>query len=290
MWYRSSVKRKPQHGAVAAAAVEAFDGVRVKGEPLRRRILATDVNVLTWDLAIARVVRLASERNGLRVAFVNAQLALIARRKAEVAAALDGFLLLNDGVGVDLASQALYGAPFPANLNGTDFIPALLDALPAGQRLFLLGSTRANIAKAAKVFGRRWPRHSVVGAHHGYFGAKDEAALASTIKAAKPDIVLVGMGCPLQEMWLARNVPEVCPAGFGVGALFDFLTGRFPRAPEGIRRLRLEWAFRLMLEPKRLFHRYIPGNVAFIFAVARQAWTLRRAAHPAPRELDSRPE
>lgn len=262
---------------MTSALVEPLDGVCVNGEPLRRRILATDVNVLTWDLALARVVRLVSERKGLRVAFVNAQLALIARRKAEVAAALESFLLLNDGVGVDLASKALYGAAFPANLNGTDFMPALLDALPAGQRLFLLGSTRANIAKAAKVFERRWPRHIIVGAHHGYFGAKDEAVLAATIKAAKADIVLVGMGCPLQEMWLARNVPAVCPAGFGVGALFDFLTGRFPRAPEKVRRLRLEWAFRLMLEPKRLFYRYIPGNIAFVFAVVRQARALRRA-------------
>lgn len=240
------------------------------------------MNVLTWDLALARVVRLVTERQSLRVAFVNAQLALIARRKAEVAEVLQSFLLLNDGVGVDLASKLIYGRAFPANLNGTDFMPALLDALPAGQRLFLLGSTKVNIAKAARVFARRWPQHRVVGAHHGYFRAKDEATLAAEIKATAPDMVLVGMGCPLQELWLSRYVPDVCPAGFGVGALFDFLTGRFPRAPRTVRRLRLEWAFRLMLEPKRLFYRYIPGNIAFVVAVGMQMWQLRRSAGAAP--------
>ena len=99
---------------------------------------------------------------------------------------------------------------------------------------------------------------------------EQERALADWIRVVWPDIVLVGMGNPRQELWLAQNIPDVCPMGIAVGALFDFQTGKMSRAPVAMRKARLEWMYRLLQEPSRLVGRYLVGNVVFLGRVALQ--------------------
>ena len=237
---------------------------------MKRRILRTDINVLD-DLEAIKIIQSAiAARKPLRIAFVNAHLANLAACDRGLAEMLSGFCLLNDGVGVDLASRVLYGKAFPANLNGTDFTPLLLDRLDPGQRLYLLGATQRIVEAAVRVYEKRWPQHRVVGFFHGFFFEQDEGDLASLIHQARPDIILVGMGNPRQERWLARHVPEVCPVGLAVGALFDFQTDAVPRAPAIVRKAKLEWVFRLMVEPRRLWRRYLVGNALFSLRVAVQ--------------------
>ena len=232
-----------------------------------RDILGCRIRVLGRDQALDTILSAVATKSSLRVAFVNAHLATIAARDPDVAHALSGFCLLNDGVGIDLASRLLHGARFPANLNGTDFTPALLDAAPDSLRVYLLGATAEVIAAAASAFADRWPRHAVVGFRDGFFAPDEEPALAAAIRAGEPEVILVGMGCPRQELWLARH--DVAPVGLAVGAFFDFQAGRVARAPPWMRRARLEWVFRLGLEPGRLWRRYLPGTAAFL---ARVLW------------------
>ena len=236
--------------------------------PPVRDILGCRIRVLERDQAIATILSAVEARTSLRVAFVNAHLATIAARDPDVADTLSQFLLLNDGAGIDLASRLLYGTSFPANLDGTDFTPALLDTARPGLRLYLLGARADVIAAAASVYARRWPQHVVVGVHDGFFAPEDEPALAAAIRASAPDLILVGMGCPRQELWLARH--DVAPVALAVGALFDFQSGRIARAPLWMRLIRLEWVYRLALEPRRLWRRYLPGNAAFLARVLRQ--------------------
>ncbi len=187
------------------------------------------------------------------------------------AEALEDFLVLPDGVGVDMAAKLLYGAPFPANLNGTDFVPAFLQACTRPLTVALLGAKRVNAEAASRKLRQLTPQHRFVVIHDGYFSPAEEPEVVGRIAALRPDILLVAMGVPRQELWIARNIDQRhCTLPVAVGALLDFLSESVPRAPAWMRRLRLEWVFRLMIEPGRLWRRYILGNPLFLWRIMRQ--------------------
>ena len=173
-------------------------------------------------------------------------------------------LIVNDGVGMDLAAHLIYRERFLENLNGTDFTPYLLRTASRPLRLFLLGGKPQVVCRAAE-YVRDTLVQEVVGVCDGYAGMHTSDLLAR-IKQSRPDIVLVALGNPIQEEWIlqhhdALNVPLV----MGVGALFDFWAGDKPRAPRLIQSLRLEWFYRLCLEPRRLLRRYTLDIVRFFF-------------------------
>lgn len=243
-----------------------------------KNILGSDVAALDWDAAMALLGGLLHEKRFTRIAFLNANNANLAARDGDFARALHRFLILPDGVGVDIAAKLLYGAPFPANLNGTDFIPALLTGIGAPLKVALLGARLDSAKKAAAELGRIAPQHAYTVIADGFFGREDEPRILADIARLRPDILLIAMGVPRQERWIERVITaEHCTLPIAVGALFDFLSGTVPRAPGWMRRLRLEWLFRLVLEPKRLFRRYVIGNPLFLSRVLRQRLALRKA-------------
>lgn len=169
--------------------------------------------------------------------------------------------VVNDGIGMDLAARLMHGRRFQENLNGTDFIPRLLRESPLPLRVFLYGARPEVVREASRAVEDRLG-HEVVGAVSGY--GVDNATVCARIREARPDVVLVALGNPLQERWILDNAAELPPALYvGVGALFDFLADRAVRAPVWMRKLRLEWFFRLMQEPRRLWKRYTVDVVRF---------------------------
>lgn len=242
-----------------------------------RDILGTPVAAIGWDEAIALLRRLLEERRFTKVGFLNAHNANVAARDEEFARILPEFMILPDGIGVDIASKLLYGAPFPANLNGTDFVPAWLAAVPEPLTVALLGARRENADAAALALALAAPRHRFVVVHDGYFTEAQEPAILAEIRALRPDVLLVAMGVPRQELWISRNITQDhCTLPVAVGALLDFLSGAVPRAPKPMRRLRLEWLFRLSMEPARMWRRYVVGNPAFLARVLLQRLSGRR--------------
>ena len=225
-------------------------GIRVQSGPVRHVIEHIDCRML--------------EGEATRVAFLNAHLSNVCSSNRELGEHLGRFLVLNDGVGLNLARRVLYGQPFSENLNGTDFVSAYLDGTAYDLRVFLLGAHIDVIDRTARIFAERWPRHSVVGFHHGFTQEADAGALRGMIAATRPDLILVGMGNPRQEKWIAEHVPGLCGCAMAVGAWFDFIAEAVPRAPSIIRRAHLEWVFRLCIEPRRLARRYLVGNVVFL--------------------------
>ena len=132
----------------------------------------------------------------------------------------------------------------------------------------LLGSTPENVEKAAEGFRRIAPQHEFFVVSDGYFREADIPALLQRIGTLKIDILLVAMGVPKQEVFIAGQVHEGhVRIAAGVGALFDFISGAVPRAPLWVRDWRLEWAYRLLNEPFRLWRRYVIGNPVFIVRV-----------------------
>lgn len=254
-----------------SAAAPAFIGVyeRVLGRATRR-IGLVDVDVLSRDEACRKIHQAIELRQPMMVAFCNAHTVNLAQNDHLLGQALSEALILNDGFGLDIASKSLFGAPFPENLNGTDFIPFLLSSTANPVRLFLLGGHAGVAEAAAAKIEAQNPHVRVVGSHHGFFDEREDAQVLRRIQQAEANLVLVAMGQPRQELWAKRHTRQIEGPVICVGALFDFIGERVPRAPPVTRKLRLEWAFRLAQEPRRLAGRYLFGNVLFLIRVLRQ--------------------
>ncbi|MEO9339387.1 WecB/TagA/CpsF family glycosyltransferase [Mesorhizobium sp. SB112] len=236
-----------------------------------KTILGIPVASLEWEAAIDLLKLKLAGRDFTKVSFLNAHNANLAHTDPAFAEALKKFLVLADGIGVDIAAKILYGAPFPANLNGTDFVPVFLRAVPQSLHVGLIGATRQNADEAAKKLLALAPQHTFTVIHDGFFSPGEEPEILKSIEDLRPDILLVAMGVPRQELWIASNLDERhCTLPIAVGALLDFLSGAVPRAPGWVRQLRLEWVFRLALEPGRLWRRYILGNPLFLARVIGQ--------------------
>jgi len=129
-----------------------------------------------------------------------------------------------------------------------------------------VGTTDAIVERAAQAFRRSYSRHTIVGYRNGFFlGPQDIEQTCCDIRAARADCVLVGMGNPLQELWIDEHGHKTgASLFFAVGALLDFQAGSVRRAPTWVRNLRCEWTYRLLQEPDRLAHRYLIGNFVFL--------------------------
>lgn len=182
----------------------------------------------------------------------------------------EAVLLVNDGIGMDLACWLLHRKRFPANLNGTDFVPWLLPILggEAGHtatpaRVFLFGAAPGVAQRAAGAL--KASGVEVVGVLNGYGEARDDQAVTEAINRSGANVVLVAMGNPMQEGWILEHRHHLqARLLVGVGALLDFLAGEKPRAPAWVRRFRLEWLYRMSLEPRRLGRRYTIDIVRFL--------------------------
>jgi beta-1,4-glucosyltransferase len=176
----------------------------------------------------------------------------------------ENVVVVNDGVGVDIGCWLIHSGKFEANLNGTDFTPYFFKQSPKKHRVFLIGSTAEVLDKAATHLKEQLGQ-DLAGMCDGFTGVRD-ANLIAQINASKADVVLVAMGNPLQEKWILDHYQKIdASVLMGVGALFDFWAGNKPRAPKLVQKLRLEWLFRLSLEPKRLFKRYTIDIFKFLY-------------------------
>jgi exopolysaccharide biosynthesis WecB/TagA/CpsF family protein len=233
-------------------------------------ILGVRVDKLTREQALRRVD--TWEGDCMRILFVNAHTLNLTVGDPRLLDALHrSDLVLNDGIGLSLAAR-MRGERFPENLNGSDFTMCLLDLAASRQwRVFLLGGKPGIAEAAARRLTERVPRLRVVGTCHGFTGA-DDRALAERVRRARADVLLVAFGNPLQEVWLDRYLEATgARIGAGVGAFLDFSTGSVRRAPLWMNRLGIEWCFRLLQEPKRLWRRYLLGNPVFLA----RAWKAR---------------
>ena len=164
------------------------------------------------------------------------------------------------------------------------------EAARCGVRIFLMGGIPGAAEKSAECMNRLGLGAAIAGSHHGYFaqGSPDETAVIDEINASGADIVLVGMGVPIQDIWVAANATRLrAPVLIGVGGLFDFYSGAKSRAPRLLRTLGLEWTWRLALEPGRMWRRYLIGNVVFLSHATAIAFRKRLNATPSSRPEDT---
>ena len=235
-----------------------------------RNILGVKVACFDWNSAFAFFENRINEGRFMKQGWLNANNSNIADTDPTYRAALEDFLILPDGVGVDIASKVAYGSKFPANLNGTDFIPGLLQHMKRPLKIALLGGGPGVAADAAQLFMQQIPRHDYRVISDGFFKPADLDGILGQLKDFHPDILLVAMGVPRQELFIDKHITaEHCTVASAVGALFDLHTGRVQRAPQWVRKIQMEWVHRLLQEPRRLAKRYLIGNPVFLWRVAK---------------------
>jgi len=234
------------------------------------RLFGIDVVDTTLATAAASIVEAARHGLPLNVAFLNAHCINTLFRDPDYRRAVETCdRVYADGSGMRIAAR-LTGRKLIDNVNGTDLFPVLCDhAAKADTSLYLLGGRHGVAAEAGRRMMAGRPGLDIAGTSHGFFAsADDETRAIADINASGARIVLVGLGVPLQERWIARNRHRIAaPVVLAVGGLFDYYSGRIPRAPLALRRADLEWAWRLALEPRRLARRYILGNAEFLTRV-----------------------
>jgi len=230
-----------------------------------REIQGVKIDVRGGSEVVEYLDRQINLNNKTMLAFANAHTINTANIDQEFKTMLASFLVLNDGIGLDIASKIKYRKRFIENLNGTDFIPKYLGESKAKLKIFLLGATEDVVSKTFSIWSEEYMQHSWCGYHNGYFDKNNCQTLLATIKNSGANTLIVAMGNPLQEKWIYQHKDQMAiDLTIGVGALFDFVAGKVDRAPNLIQKLKLEWAYRLLQEPRRLWRRYIIGNAVFL--------------------------
>lgn len=209
---------------------------------------------LSIQEAVERALWLMEEGRSVMAVTPNAEIVLNARKNRALRAAIrSAELVLADGTGVLTASR-IQGKPLRHRVPGIDFCSALLARMAElGQRVFLLGGVEGVAAEAGERLAARYPGLVIAGVHNGYFDAEESYALIEQINASSPDLLIVCLGSPKQEIWMQRHAEQLLVGlMIGLGGTLDVYSGRVQRAPESWRRLGLEWLYRLIKQPQRL--------------------------------------
>lgn len=164
-------------------------------------------------------------------------------------------------------------------MNGTDLLPHLCRAIAAsGDSLFLLGARPGVAEDAARNLAAQAPGLRIAGTCDGYFSPAAEEEVIARINSSGAGVLVVAMGASRQELWLERNHGRLTPpVRLGVGGCLDFHAHRVSRAPQWLREMRMEWIWRLLQEPGRMWRRYLIGNGVFLLRLAAHVHSVRRA-------------
>lgn len=244
---------------------------------LRANVLGCPVDKMSMDDCIAHFQRVIQTDARCHLVVVNAAKIVKARKDAELNEIIHRADLVGaDGVPVVWASKIL-GDALPGRINGTDLMERLfLESAQRGWKLYLLGAKQEIIENAVAKLRRDLPTINIVGFRNGYFDSlNEEKQVVNEINQTRPHILLLGFGTPMKEKWVKRHKDALdVPIIHGVGGSFDIVGGLTTRAPKWMQRTGLEWLYRLMQEPRRMWKRYLFTNSVFVWLVFK-AWLKR---------------
>jgi len=238
-------------------------------------IFGLKINNVTMTEALDILLDSMSEDKHFRVCFVNADCGNISFKNREYRECLlKADFVLADGIGFKIAGRMLK-QEIRQNVNGTDMFPRLLAEMEKKNKsIYLLGGKPGVADDVVAFITKEFPGVKIAGFHHGYFDEKEEIKIINEIHDSHPDCLLVAFGAPKQDMWIEKNIMNTdAKVAIGVGGLFDFFAGRVPRAPQWLRDIGLEWFFRLVQEPGRMWKRYLVGNALFLWRTLRERLT-----------------
>lgn len=204
---------------------------------------------------------------------VNVDKLVKASRDADLRRIINGCALVNaDGMPVVWASRLL-GKPLKERVAGVDLFEALMQRSAAkAWRVFLLGAREEVVLGVKQAYERKFPGFTIAGYRNGYWTQEEEAGVVEQIKAARADILFVAISSPKKEQFLGRYQAEMkIPFAMGVGGTFDVAVGKVKRAPVWMQKSGLEWFYRFLQEPRRMFKRYFVDDMAFFWLLMKEA-------------------
>lgn len=253
---------------------ESAEVVRTRPrEPEREEIERVDIlgcpfDAITEDETVDLVFRWRDEapRRSHHIVTVNVAILMMAREDPKLAHAIEkADLVVVDGTPLVWSSRWL-GGELPERVSGADLMKRLLEV--GNERklsIYLLGTTQERLEVLERVIRAKYPYVRIVGSRNGFFKQPDWPDVLRGIREAKPDLLLVGMPAPFKEVWCEQHREELqVPAILGVGGAFDVMGGFVRRAPLVMQNAGLEWAWRLAMEPRKLWKRYLKTNSAFL--------------------------
>lgn len=254
----------------------------------RVRVGAVELHRVTMEEVCAGLVRAVGERTLHQVVTVNLQFLGYAFRNPEFARVVNqASLVVADGMPAIWLSR-LSGFPIQERITGHELLDACAGlAQRNGYSLFLLGGGSGAGEEAAKRLCARFPGLRIAGVHQGRFSesgfgttAEEEERAIAAIREARPDFLFVGLGCGKQEFWIHHHLQAIeVPVCVGVGGVLDVLAGRVTRAPRWMQRTGLEWSYRLLQEPRRLWKRYLLQDAPIAVRLAASALRGRFSGH-----------
>ncbi|WP_076862737.1 WecB/TagA/CpsF family glycosyltransferase [Bradyrhizobium mercantei] len=247
-------------------------------------LLGVEFDAVTLDQAAKRCIDICRRSSNSHVVMtINASHLCLMRRDAELAQACSAAdMTVADGMPVVWAVRAS-GQYIPERVAGIDLMEALLrEAASSGLGVYFLGARQNVVEKLALICEVRFPQLKIAGFRNGYFGPDEHEAIVDEIRASGAHILFIGLPSPFKEVWSERHRDRLqVPIILGVGGSFDVLAGFIRRAPRLFQSFGLEWFWRLMMEPRKLWRRYLSTNSEFIWlalreVVARRAYAARR--------------
>lgn len=214
--------------------------------------------------------RIEPDRKTHTIITVNVAILMMMRSDAGLAAAIrNSDIVVADGAPIVWASRWLR-ASLPERITGVDLTQDLLKSAETLRlRIFLLGATEQRLRELVNMINRNYDNVQIVGFRNGYFDPSESPEIVRCIREARPDILLVGMPAPFKEVWTQEHRAALqVPTVLGVGGAFDVLAGFVPRAPKLLQVVGLEWLWRLAMEPRKLWKRYLTTNSQFISVLA----------------------
>lgn len=208
----------------------------------------------------------APERKSHHLITVNVAILMMAREDEKLARAIENAdLVVVDGKPLVWTARWLK-SPVPEKVSGVDLMKSILEEGDRrGLSIFLLGTTQERLDVLERVLRAKYPNVKIAGTRNGYFKQPDWPDVVKLIRDAKADLLLVGMPAPFKEIWCEEHREGLAtPVMLGVGGAFDVMAGFVPRAPLVMQEAGMEWAWRLAMEPKKLWKRYLKTNSAFI--------------------------
>ncbi|MEM8687025.1 MAG: WecB/TagA/CpsF family glycosyltransferase [Pseudomonadota bacterium] len=247
----------------------------------KHKVAEVNISAVDYEAACAKVVEAAETKSALSVSALavhGVMTGVLDTQHAERLNALD--LVVPDGQPVRWALRLVHGIALPDRVYGPELTlricaRAEANALP----VYFYGSKPAVLEKLRAQLGERFPKLKIAGMEPSKFrqlSAEENTEAVQRIKQSGAQIVFVGLGCPRQEVWAYENAPDLSLPVLAVGAAFDFHAGLLSQAPPWMQAKGLEWLYRLIMEPTRLWHRYLVLNPLFCWEIAKQMLGLKK--------------
>lgn len=249
----------------------------INGASARVSIMGCAIDNFTMQETLDRIETFVRDGRPHQHVVVNVDKLVKASRDAELRRIINECALINaDGMPVVWASHLL-GKPLKERVAGVDLFEALMRrSAEKGWRVFLLGAREEVVSGVKRAYEKKYPGLTVAGYRNGYWKPEEEAGVVEQIKAAQADLLFVAISSPQKEHFLGRYQAELkIPFAMGVGGTFDVAMGKVKRAPVWMQKAGLEWFYRFLQEPRRMFRRYFIDDMVFFWLLAKALFKMR---------------